>query len=280
MARTKGSPKRLPAIFSAIVIALVLVATSALYFYNNRKETIVISVTVNAPYGGVFASGSSCSPLPNYLPLLSAISVTAVDQTVSTIPEAVWRAVDTNRCTRDIVLALSPDQEYSVAIGSTPLGTLDAATFITKRAEFLHSITVLRDLHGVLQLKQKADSCSTRTNGWYCSWSPTWQVSLKLNEKAGTCSGTGGYDDIKRGASVKIYSSSDDLIASSEILSTSYDLVSIKSRVIYCEAVWHVIDVPNDDGGYYVEISNRGKVYFAASLLQGNGWTMNTELGE
>ena len=265
-------------IVPAIAIAVSMVFASAAYLYANRKDTVVVGITVHAPNGGVFEDPLRCAPRLNYQPLLDAILITAADGTPITIPASDWRTADTNRCTREIVLSLSPNQTYNVAIGATGLGQLDEATFLTKQAEFLHTIVVEQDLRGALQLKQTADSCVNRTSGWRCTWSPVWQVSLDLNEKTGACSGNGGYSDIRAGAQVKIYSSKDVLLSTSEVTSTNYDLVSTKSRIIYCELRWSVENVPNDDFGYYIEISSRGKVFFSTAKLIENGWVMNTVL--
>lgn len=269
-----------PQVILMAVLGALLVVSTAAYLVVNRKETIAITVTVEAPNGGVFESSTKCVPKNNYVPLLDALTISDINQAAITIPEATWTYVDGQACAKTFAISLSPGTSYRVALGSTEIGTISEAAFVRRTETFIHTIVVTQDLRGKLELRQKADSCRNNSNGWSCTWYPSWQVSLDLNENTGTCSGNGGYDDIKRGASVKIYSSDDRLVATSEVASTSYDLQSVKSRVIYCEASWSVNDVPNDDKGYYVELVKRGKVFFSVEELMLNGWTLDTVLGD
>jgi hypothetical protein len=269
---------RFVAIAVGLIVAIGIVGT---YLYTNRTEAVVLRVSISAPNGGVFIDSNTCNPRENYVPLLDALTLSAsADSRSVPIPETEWRLTGDKTCLREALVSLSPNQTYKVQLGSTSLGSIDAASFLTRSADFLHVISVTQDLHGTFELNQTADSCRESTTGWYCSWYPKWQVSLDLFRKTGGCKGNGGFIDIKNRTRVNIYSSDDRLLSSTELGNAEYDLKSVKSRVITCQFSWVGNDVPNDDKGYYLEVAKRGKVFFSTSDLQANGWALDAGLGD
>ena len=266
--------------FVAIAVGLIVaIGSVGAYLYTNRTEAVVLRVSVSAPNGGVFTDANACNPRGNYVPLFDALTLRADAKSVSVqITKTEWRLTSDKTCLREALVSLSPNQTYKVQLGSTTLGSIDATSFATRSADFLHVISVTQDLHGTFQLNQTADSCRESATEWYCTWYPSWQVSMELFRKTGRCKGNGGYSDIKNGSRVSIYSSGDKLLASTELANAEYDLKSVKSRVISCQLNWTVNDVPNDEQGYYVEITKRGKVFFSTAQLQANGWALDTEL--
>lgn len=73
----------------------------------------------------------------------------------------------------------------------------------------------------------------------------------------GSCSGTGGYNDIAEGASVQVYDAAGKVIATG-VLGAS-DMVSSE-----CVFTLLVPEVPTGEEFYQVEVTNRGKVTVTA----------------
>lgn len=265
-------------IAAGLVIALGSLGT---LLYLNRTEAVVLQVSISAPNGGVFTDASNCVPRGNYAPLLEALTVSASEgnQPIP-VPDTEWRLAGDTICVREALLNLSPDKNYKVALGSKSLGTIDASSFLTRRAEFLHVISVTQDLHGTFELNQTADSCRESATEWSCTWYPSWQVSMDLFRKTGRCKGNGGYSDIENGTRVSIYSSDDKLLSSTTLGNADYTLKSVKSRIISCQFTWTIAGIANDDEGYFVEVAKRGKVFFSTSDLRENGWALDTELAD
>lgn len=80
---------------------------------------------------------------------------------------------------------------------------------------------------------------------------------VALNSAEDDCSsGTGGYNDIREGASVVVYDANDKKLAVGA-LEAGRDLDSG-----LCVFDFKVPDVPSGDGPYGVEVGNRGQVSF------------------
>ena len=69
---------------------------------------------------------------------------------------------------------------------------------------------------------------------------------------------------MQKGASVRIYSSTNQLIAQTNIVDSRWKYKDPKKQeTIYCDLTWAVTDVPYDENGYSVEMTERrGKVFF------------------
>ena len=66
------------------------------------------------------------------------------------------------------------------------------------------------------------------------------------------------------GSSVRIYSSTNQLIASTNITRSNWDYLDPKEKeILYCDLFWGVSNVPYDEKGYSVEMTERrGKTFF------------------
>ncbi len=89
----------------------------------------------------------------------------------------------------------------------------------------------------------------------------TLEGTFTLNEDAteydGGCLGTGGYDDIREGASVTVYGASGDVIATGALGDSTYSDYT-------CSYDIAVPDVPKGEKFYKVEVSHRGTLQLSA----------------
>jgi hypothetical protein len=69
----------------------------------------------------------------------------------------------------------------------------------------------------------------------------------------GTCSGTGGYDDLALGTSVTVYDGSSAIIGGGYVNAATYNGNA-------CVLSFDVPEIPSGKGFYQVEISHRGKI--------------------
>ena len=69
----------------------------------------------------------------------------------------------------------------------------------------------------------------------------------------GACEGTGGYDDIREGTQVTVYSSAGEVLGTGALGDSTYQFPA-------CEFEISVAGVPTGHGFYQVEVSHRGKI--------------------
>jgi hypothetical protein len=104
--------------------------------------------------------------------------------------------------------------------------------------------------------------------------------NFDANSTTGTCAGNGGFRDLRDGATVTIYDSTGKIVGTTSLYGSSYDIESVSSKRIICTFQWELKDVPNDDSGYSVEVTSRGKVFFTGDQLLKNGFFLGTTIGD
>jgi hypothetical protein len=252
--------------------------TVGLYF--GRTEKVVVTVAINAEYGGVFVDSNGCVPLPEYRKNLEGISVSSAAGEAIQMTEIAWDSIEKNLCEGTFTLALSPLSTYDVAINGKKLGSISEANFSSGTAGFDETIAVTRDLTGTFTLRDTADNCTGTFANWTCYWDYVFQRNFDWDIDDRSCSGRYGYDDLRDGSAVKVYDSAGKVVGSTTLGNSEYDLDSVSSRKLTCTFKWELNDIPNDDQGYSVEISSRGEVYFSLDSLKDNGFFMGTEIGQ
>ncbi|MCX4581989.1 hypothetical protein [Streptomyces sp. NBC_01481] len=80
-----------------------------------------------------------------------------------------------------------------------------------------------------------------------------------IDDGAGGCEGTGGYEDISLGTSVTVYDAAGAVIATSSLLLSEFDETARS-----CTFDVLVQDVPAHESFYQVEIGHRGKLQLSA----------------
>lgn len=255
-----------------LAIGAIVICLLAFYLYSNRKSEIAISVTIDAPFGGVFATETSCNPRQEYSWINGALKVTSGKGVEQLLPEFQFRSTATNQCAADFLLKLQPGQIYSVKFSGNEIGTITEVNFVSNVANFRHEIRVTRILRGYLRIAQPSD-CRSSGNTFWCG-------GIKLIDVAPyTCEGYGGFSDMQTGTSVRIYSSTNQVIAQTNITDSEWKYKNPKKQgTIYCDLFWNVADVPYDENGYSVEMTERrGKVFFTKDQSADD---MVTTLGE
>lgn len=97
-------------------------------------------------------------------------------------------------------------------------------------------------------------------------------VDLDANYSAGgTCSGKGGYSDLRIGAQVTVRNQDQRTVATGRVSSSaSHDLL--------CELAFTVDGVPRSDF-YEVEVSHRGGLTYSHDEMVDNDWTVDLSIG-
>jgi len=264
-----------------LLVGGVVAALLAVGLYFGRTEKVVVTVAINAEYGGVFADPNGCEALPEYRNNLESISVAAATGESIPMTEITWVSTEKNLCEGTFTLSLSPFSTYDVSIDGTKVGSIAEASFSSKSAEFRKTISVTRDLSGEQDLVETASYCTGPLSDWSCTWSYySFGRHFTTDSDEGTCSGISGFNDLRDGATVTVYDSTGKIVGTTSLFGSTYDLVSVSSRKIICTFKWELKDVPNDDAGYSVEVTSRGKVFFTADRLLNNGFFMGTTIGE
>jgi hypothetical protein len=264
-----------------LLVGGVVAALLAVGLYFGRTEKVVVTVAINAEYGGVFADPNGCEALPEYKDSIEDISVTAASGEAIPMTEISWVSTEKNLCEGTFTLSLSPFSTYDVSIDSAKVGSIAEASFSSKSAEFSKTISVTRDLSGEHDLVETATYCTGPLSDWSCTWS-YWDYGKNFDGDTtdGSCAGNGGYDDLRDGATVVVYNSTGAIVGTTTLYGSSYDLESLSSRKITCTFKWELKNVPNDDAGYSVEVTSRGKVFYSGDELLDNGFSLDTTIGD
>ena len=264
-----------------LLVGGLVAALLAVGLYFGRTEKVVVTVAINAEYGGVFVDPNGCDALPTYKATVDSILVTSAAGAVIPMTEVTWVSVEKNLCEGTFTLSLSPFSEYQVSVDNAQLGSITETTFSSHAAKFSKTISVTRNLSGTHDLVETASSCSGNASAWTCSWS-YWNFGrhFSTNSTTNTCAGISGYDDLRDGAVVTIFNSTGAVIGTTTLFGSVYNLVSTSSRKIICTFQWELKNVPNDDSGYSVEVTRRGKVFFTSDRLESNGYVLTTTIGD
>ncbi len=263
-----------------LLVGGVVAALLAVGLYFGRTEKVVVTVAINAEYGGVFADPNGCEALPEYRNNLEGISVAAATGESIPMTEITWVSTEKNLCEGTFTLSLSPLSTYDVSIDGAKVGSIAEASFSSKSAEFSKTIAVTRDLTGTFTVHDTADLCTGTIQSWTCYWDYYFLRDISWNINNGSCWGTTGFDDLKDGADVKVYDSTGKVVGNTTMINSQYELASLTSRKLTCTFKWELSDIPNDDQGYSVEVSRRGKVFFSLSELQENDFFMGTNINQ
>jgi hypothetical protein len=263
-----------------LLVGGIVAALLAVGLYFGRTEKVAVTVAINAEYGGVFVDPNGCVALPEYRDSIEDITVTAVSGEVIPMTEISWVSTEKNLCEGTFTLSLSPLSTYNVSVDGSKVGSITEANFSTKAATFSKTIAVTRDLTGTFTLHDTADLCTGTIQSWTCYWDYYFLRDISWNINTGSCWGTTGFDDLTDGADVKIYDSSGKVVGNTTMMNSQYELASLSSRKLTCTFKWELSDIPNDDQGYSVEVSKRGKVFFSLSRLQENDFFMGTSINQ
>ena len=130
-----------------------------------------------------------------------------------------------------------------------------------------------------MNLGVTAGSCSgDASSAWNCSGI----YGLHTDSDANTCHGVGGYSDIHDGTKIIVTGKSNKKTVQGELAEGSdYQLDSVSSKIITCSLFSRsklVID--HDDEGYFVNVGDRGDVYFTNEELDGESWLAGVHLGD
>ena len=263
-----------------LLVGGIVAALLAVGLYFGRTEKVVVTVAINAEYGGVFTDPNGCEALPEYRSNLEGISVAAATGESIPMTEITWVSTEKNVCEGTFTLSLSPFSTYDVSIDGAKAGSITEANFSSKSAAFSKTIAVTRDLTGTFTLHDTADLCTGTIQSWTCYWDYYFLKDISWNIDTGSCWGTTGFDDLTDGAEVKIYDSTGRVVGNTTMKSSQYELASLASRKLTCTFKWELSDIPNDDQGYSVEVSRRGKVFFSLDRLQENDFFMGTSINQ
>lgn len=90
--------------------------------------------------------------------------------------------------------------------------------------------------------------------------------------KSGSCTGEGGYDDLRIGASITVMDGDGSIIGTGWIESAT--------RIgTFCQFVGTVADVPEVDF-YQFKVSHRGAPSYSLSEMKANDWTVSLSIGD
>jgi hypothetical protein len=93
-----------------------------------------------------------------------------------------------------------------------------------------------------------------------------------------SCSGAGRFQDLRNGTEVTVFNSKGDNLGSTVLRASMY-VVDTSTQKVTCFFIWNLDNVPNDDDGYSVQVSSRGKVDFSREQAVENDYLLATQVG-
>lgn len=102
--------------------------------------------------------------------------------------------------------------------------------------------------------------------------------SLVMGNLGGSCSGDGGYDDMRGGAQVVVRNAEGVPIATGQLAPGKWVQLFEDVELLYCRLPFR-LEVPNDEAFYLVEVGSRGELTYSADDMEERGWHLELELG-
>lgn len=257
-----------------VLAGIAVASLLAVGLFLTRTERIAMSFTVVAPNGGVVMNPGECTPLPEYESEFGPIKVVSDLDVDVVLPEVFWSVNSTNDCLGTFYLNLSPSSEYRVSVGNIAVGAIGSENFSSKKFEYSRTITVTRDLRGLQALVDIADYCV----GESCYWYDRRDMNFTASGTDKSCSGAGRFQDLRNGTEVTVFNSKGDNLGSTVLRASMY-VVDTSTQKVTCFFIWNLDNVPNDDDGYSVQVSSRGKVDFSREQTVENDYLLATQVG-
>lgn len=259
-----------------VLVASLLSGLILTGLYVSRTEKITLSVSISAPYGGVFENPNECQPKADYSEAFSSLRVISSTGKEVELPYEMWSSVSVNNCQKILTLSLSPNDSYTVLLGANEVGSIVSADFERGQKSFSKEILVTRSLSGVNLITQRALYCTATDCFWYASDATSRRFTTSGNVGS-SCSGINSSYDIYDGALVTLYDSTGKVLGTTSLSGSIWvidkDLSTARS---FCKMEWKLDNIPNDDAGYSVEIGRRSKIFVSLEQLLENDLTFYT----
>jgi hypothetical protein len=251
----------------AVVVAAIIVS----------PKTVTISIEVEAANGGVFTQDCKITDYATDLISNEFLAKPKNSQASDVKGEIDWYA-DRGNCVGSVKVTVSPFETFDLYAGNTLIGAIKDGDAWSGEIDGFATVSVTHEIDVTMSLSIIAGSC---TGDAESSWSCSGIYGMSTNSDDGTCYGIGGYYDISKGADILITGKSSEKAYEGELATgTSYNLESTSSRRITCEMrAYSPITVDHDEDGYYVDISDRGKVFFSNENLMDRAWVAGITLG-
>lgn len=270
-----GIFKNRKAILATSGAAIALVA-GVLFF----PKPVEIQITVDAVYGGVFDSNCNVDPDVESRVPTEIVLTSKTDGTGGVKVPVSFSKGNNGECIGLAKAAIGPFDSSLIFASSKQIGKFSAEEVTNGKLPLVVAVEVTRPMRVNFNLYEKADRCSGSTESWSCSWDWDAVFGLKLNNKTGSCRGKAGFSDIKTGTTVKIRGMSNGKTLTGSLVNDTYELVSVKSKQIVCKFFAEFSEVPNDEDGYEITVSNRGDVFFDKESLKTNSWVADLVLNK
>ena len=263
----------------AIGLGLVTIISATILYVVVPSKVVFIELFVEDRNGGAFSNNCTIEEDAKSL-IPTSIEVRPVSSSSQgSIHTLEYFPAAQGGCVGRTSISVAPFSNSEVRDRQVVIGKIGAQEIGRGEAVLAKKVALERNLTVNFTLTDVADSCSTRSNGWYCSWSNDWSFGLQLNEKNSTGKGKNGYNDIKDGTSVTVTGLENGKSSTSVLTGDSYDLPNVKTKQIVCRFKATLSGIPNDPGGYSVEVSKRGKVNFTIDDLRDSYWKAEVTLG-
>ena len=254
-----------------IIVAALAGVTFLVALFVPRPVTIELAIVdVN---GGTF--DSSCNLTNEGLGKIGKyITANNVGTGAVSKGELDFRLSADGSCKGFASVVIDPFSTFEIKSKQT-VTTLEGFRFFPTKFEAVQAVEISHKISVRLDFSIEHDYCTGTMESWTCYGGDS------LGTKGNTCFGRWGYSDIGKGASVVIAGRSNGLTSQGALKAgDDWNLDSISSAIITCELKANPIEVPHDDAGYDVTISDRGDVKFSIADLRDSRWLAVLTLGD
>jgi hypothetical protein len=256
-------------------LALGLVAIVASVVLISPK-TVTVSIEVDAVNGGVFTQ--DCKITDYAISQISDQFLAKSKNSETEVKAKVDWFTERGNCSGVVKVSVSPFETFDLYAGNTLIGAIKDGDAWNGKVDGFAAVAVTHDINVTMDLSIIAGSC---TGDAESSWSCRGIYGMYTNSDDGTCYGSGSYYDISKNADIVISPKGSEETYEGELDNgTEYFLESTSSKKITCKMpAKGSIEVAHNEDGYYVEIADRGQVFFSNEDLDNRGWVAGVILG-
>jgi hypothetical protein len=242
---------------------------------------VAISLTLDAPYGGVF--NEDCSLTPDAIEA-GASKVTLVDY--GRDPETKGKHLDLNfkslqgKCVGETTFWAEKRKDYEIYQSGEKKSDVTAAEVLEGSKSEVVKLAMYQRVSGVVVIKQTLQSCTKVNNvGIDCTVPSGTKIAADLHFNKMTCNGILGFSDIEKGAALSVNGISGSAKGRIKLGQGKAEIIDLKKGTLTCTFATELLRVGNDEKGYKVKLGDHPAAEFKTSDLKKSSWVFNYNIG-
>lgn len=265
----------------ALVAGLAASASLIVASFYPWPTSVAVSVTFNAPYGGVF--NKDCSLTPDAIEV-GAGKITLVDY--GRDPETKGAQLDLSfksqqgKCVGESTFWAEKRKDYEIYQSGEKKADVTATEVLEGSKSAVFKLPMYQRVSGVVVIKQTLRSCTKVKNvGIDCTVPSGTKIAADLHFNKMTCNGILGFSDIKKGASLSVEGMSGSAKGKIQLGKGKAEIKDLKKGTLTCTFAAELTRIGNDENGYKVKLGDHPTSEFKTSDLKKSSWVFSYNIG-